>query len=267
MFIEARPEHFPMRRIVRYGLLFLLLLALVVSILFALFASNTKPAPWFSAVASGNAYDSLAQAASEMNGKPSDQNGGATNFVQANSRMFERVESALKLPFEIPLRMYSISNSPLRDLSAFKTLAHALRLKGMDAAQRGMNADAATNYINIIRLGQHVEHGPLIALLVGIAIEKMGLDALEQLAVKLTPEQRKNLAGQIESLDKQRLPFPEIITREYYFARQVTGNPIKLLIARFMSRAAIAKAEKKQERLSSDFHRAAKSNLPPKSEI
>jgi hypothetical protein len=246
----------------RFGVLLLLVFA--VAILLALVLQGSKPsAPWFDDVATGNGYDALVQAAAQMKGRPVDGKGDAAAFVKANERMFELVESALKLPFEIPLSMYSETSSPLADLSAFKTVALALRAKGKEAEERGASGDAGTAYADTIRLGQRVEHGPLIALLVGIAIEKIGLDAVEKLAPQLGPAKRKDLARQLESLEKQRLAFSEVELRERYFARRITGNPLRLIVGRWKVRPALEKATQKQQRLSADFQRVTKELLVP----
>jgi hypothetical protein len=236
-----------------------LVVLLVLGVLLTVFLAGRKPvAPWFSAVSSGNGYDALVQAAGQMNGQPSDETAEGSAFVKANERVFELVNAAIELPFEVPLTMYSVTNSLLTDLSSFKAIARALRARGKDAEERGANGEARTNYTSIIQLGQRIEHGPIIALLVGIAIEKIGLDALEKAAVGLTPAQRKEVADQIESFDRERLAFSEVALREEHFARQVTGNPIKLLVARFYIRPGLIKAEQKREKLSADFQHVAK---------
>jgi hypothetical protein len=258
--VVATAKTADMRRIFVFGLLILLVLAGAV-----LFIEGRKPAaPWFAAVSNGNAYDGLVQAATQMNGVPPDDNTEAATFVKANERMFERVHSALKLPFEVPLRMYSATNSTLPDLANFKMIARALRAKGAEAELRRATAEAAATYTEIIQLGQRVEHGPLIALLVGVAIEKIGLTAVEKVAPALTPAERKELADQIESLDRERLPFSEVIQRERFFARQITQNPIRLVIAAIESRPAMKKAAQKPEHLSADFQRVAKELASPK---
>jgi hypothetical protein len=244
-----------MKRVFAVGILVLLLAGVV---LVACLAAPKPVAPWFSVVSNGNGYEVLTQARGLMTGRISEDKAEAAAFVKANEQMFKLVGSALKLPFEVPSRMYSLTNSLLNDLSGFKAIALALRTRGQEAEQRGANGEAATNYTTIIQLGQQVEHGPMIALLLGIALEKIGLDALEKLAIGLTPEQRKEVAGKIESFDRERLAFSEVLRREEHYARQVAGNPLKLLLARFYIRSPLIKAEQRQQNLSSDFQRAAK---------
>ncbi len=243
-----------MKKIFAGGLVLLVVAMVIVGLL-----SRQRPvAPWFSAVSNGNAYDALVLAAGQMIGRLSDDKAEATQFVKANERMFEAISAALKLPFEVPAAMYSVTNSLMSDLSSFKPLALALRARGSEAEQRGANLEAVTNYATIIQLGQRVEHGPVIAMLVGIALEKIGLDALEKLAVGLAPKIRNEVAARIESFDRERLPFSEVALREQHYATQVAGNPLKLLVARFYIRSALVKAEQKHQVLSDDFQRAAK---------
>lgn len=243
-----------MKRIFAIGLLVLLAGVVVVGIL----AGRKPVAPWFSAVSNGNGYDVLVQAAGQMTGGLSEEKSEAAAFVKANERMFDTVSAALKLPCEVPLAMYSASNSILNDLSSFKGIALALRTRGKEAEQRGANSEAVTNYASIIQLGQRVEHGPLIALLVGVAIERIGLEAVKSVAPALTPEQRTKLAEQNESLDRERLAFSEVLRRENFYARQNTINPLKLIVARYYSRPALEKAELKQQQLSAEFQRVVK---------
>ena len=250
-----------MKSAFRFGSLFLLVVASGIFLSLLLKGSKAS-APWFAAVGSGNGYDALLQAAAQMNGRPDKDD--ATTFVKANDRMFELVESTLKLPFEMPLILYSETNSSLPDLTAFKTIALALRAKGEEAEKRGAGSDAGTAYTDVIRLGQRVEHGPVISLLVGIAIEKIGLAAMEKLAPRLSPSQRNELAHQLESIDRQRLAFSEVAIRERYFAGRITSNPVRLLVGRWQLRTAIKNTEQKHQQLSSDFQRLAKElRLPP----
>jgi len=252
-----------MRRVLVLGLL-LLLLGFVVALLLFTGGEKSLP-PWFASVSNGNGYDTLVQAAAEMKGRPADEKAEPAAFVKLNDRMFELVRSALKVPFEVPLSMYSATNSMLPDFASFKSIALALRVKGRAAEERGMGTDAAAAYLDVIQLGQRVEHGPLIALLVGTAIERIGLDSVEKVARTLTDAQRKDLADRIDSLDRERLPFSEVVLRERYFARHNTGNPVKLFIGRFQVRPALKKAEQKQQQLSSDFQRVTKElRLPAK---
>jgi hypothetical protein len=253
-----------MGRLLRFGLLPLFVVVLGIGIAFVFLHSAPKAAPWFSAVSAVNGYDALVQAAAEMNGRPPNETADPTAFVNANDHLFELVESALKLPFELPLSTYSLTNSALPELGRFKTVALALRAKGREAEIRGANAEAAAVFTEIIQMGQLVEHGPLIALLSGISIEKIGLDAIEKVASRLSAAQQQNLAEQLETLNKQRLAFAEVTLRERYFARRITGNPVKLLLAWYMGRNVIQTAHKKQERISSDIERVAKTlRLPP----
>jgi hypothetical protein len=162
------------------------LLLLGIAIVLVGFLAARKPAAWFSVVADFNGNDVLVQAAGQMQGRLSEDKAEAAEFVKANNRMFELVSAGLKLPFEVPSSMYSLTNSLLSDLAGFKAIGVALRARGKEAEERGANGEAVTNYTSIIQLGQRVEHGPLIALLVGIALEKIGLDALEKVAMELS---------------------------------------------------------------------------------
>src|SRR5262245_26476709 len=242
-----------MKRFLGAGVLLLLAFAIVVLVS----RGRESSAPWFAAVSTGNGYDALVHAAAQMNGKPPTEQARAAAFVKSNEQMFQLLAPALKMPFEVPSAMYSATNSVLTDLSSFKSIALALRAKGKEAHQRGAVGDAAAAYLDIIQLGQRIEHGPLIALLVGIAIEKIGIDALEEVTFQLTPAQRKDVAVQIESFDKHRLAFSQVDLRERYYARQITMNPVKLLVARVQARPAIKKAVQRQQQLSSDFKRVA----------
>lgn len=228
--------------------------------LFVIFGGMRAPsAPWFSAVTNTNGYDGLLRAAAIMVGNPPVQQTNAGLFVNANTRLFESVQSALELPFEAPLDTYSQTNPPLADLATFKTIALALRAKGWEAERRRADREALASYISIIRLGQNVEHGPLVALLVGMSIEKSGLEAIEKVTARLTPTEREELAEKIQSLDRQRLPFSEVMLRERYFAHRITRNPLRLVLGWFQSRTAFDKAEQKVRRLSSDFRQLSRS--------
>ena len=87
--------------------------------------------------------------------------------------------------------------------------------------------------------------GPLIFMLIGVSIERIGVEALEQLEPKLVNPARSQIASTLKELNEVRVPFEEVEWRERYLRRRASPTPIHSLIFTRHVRAAIEKGKQK----------------------
>ena len=113
------------------------------------------------------------------------------------------------------------------------------------AEQNGDYASAARSYVDIIRLGQTIQAGPLIFMLVGVSIERIGVEALTELEPNLGGETRSQIAGTLKQLNETRLPFERVEMRERYFIRRGSPTPIHYLLFTRHVRAAMDRGKQK----------------------
>ena len=255
MRFQSGIEHSGMKRLVAFTIA-AVLAAVAAFVALSLFATPSVPA-WFSAVSAGNGYDALLQAGEKIKGKPPEGKADVEAFVNENEGVIAEIRTGLKLPFEVPLASYSATNNLVGDYGRFKTIARTLQAGGKAAENREAFREAAGIYTEVIQLGQRAEHGPIIALLTGVVIERIGLEALEKIAPRLSQAERKQFAEQLESLNKERLPLSEIARRERFYMNRMGGNPIKLLVARIHLRKSMKTRMQREQQLSSDFTRVA----------
>jgi len=242
-----------MKRIVTWGVLVLLLGAFAVLPFAWPKGLHAPPIP------SPNGYTGLLNAVSQLKGvPPNGGDGDEASFVKDNQLAFQAVQAALKLQCELPLANYSQTNLPLNDLGRLKTLAVALRVKAAQDEKCDAWHEASEGYLDVIRLGQKVEHGPIISMLVGVAIERIGLSGLEKLAPRLPAGEQQQVRNELSALNTRRLPYDEVAMRESYFAHRNTSNPLQILVARYQSRKAMNKAKDKHAQISREFEKVSK---------
>jgi hypothetical protein len=111
---------------------------------------------------------------------------------------------------------------PARDLAAqfpelahFRDLARVLVAEGKLAEQEGRMGDAARSYLDCLRLGTMVPRGgPLIHGLVGLAIQSIGLHALEGAIDRLDAPTAAAAVREMTRLDEMNIPLAETLTEE-----------------------------------------------------
>jgi hypothetical protein len=179
------------------------------------------------------------------------------------------MRAALEKPFEAPEAAYDVQlmNGPLGNIGQFKTLAMAAKCEGIFAEQNGDWTAAARSYTDIIRLGQKVQAGTLIFMLIGVSIERIGVEALEKLEGNLTGTARGQIAATLKQLNEQRLPFGEVEWRERYLRRRGSPTPLHYVIFTRHVRAAIESGKAKHmqayqslESIASKLAQPARSN-------
>jgi hypothetical protein len=95
-------------------------------------------------------------------------------------------------------------NQPLPELATYRELARVLLTEGKLAEREGRPADAMRSYLDCLRLGVDVPRGgPLIHGLVGIAVQAIGLGAMQGVVDQLDARSATAAARQMAKLDAQ----------------------------------------------------------------
>jgi hypothetical protein len=106
--------------------------------------------------------------------------------VARNRRALQRMRQGFRYQFRNP-PVVSFSQ-PYPELAEYRDLARVLRAEGKLAEREGRTADAARSYLDILRLGTDIPRGgTLIHGLVGLAVQSLGLGALQELPDRLDP--------------------------------------------------------------------------------
>lgn len=201
----------------------------------------TTPAP---------AYETLVQASRALGDNRGDQGTNElAEYVEANAPAMKMVREALTQKFEAPMAAYDVATmgNIMPELGSFKSLALALRNEGVYRETQTNYSQAAETYVDVIRLGSKVESGTIIFALVGIAIERIGIDALERIEHEIQAPVRQQIAAKLREINSQRIPFAGIAERERVVLRRNAPTPIHVLILSRFNRAGISKAESKYE--------------------
>ena len=198
--------------------------------------------------AKSNAYDALMFAEKQLGDfSPDPDSGKLAQSVTNNAEALRVMRAALEKPFEAPEATYDnqLINAVLGNIGRFKTLALAAKCEGILAEQNGDFPSAARAYVDIIRLGQKIEAGPLIFMLIGVSVERIGVEALERIEPKLINPTRGEVAATLKQLNETRLPFGEIERRERYLRRRASPTAIHYIIFTRHVRAAMEKGNDK----------------------
>ena len=200
-------------------------------------AGNRTPA--FLTRIEPNGYEMFLRAAAALNeGAPAGMTNKFASLVTMNEEALWLWRKALEHPTETPVQRYDFASSPnqmqtfMDELGQFKKLAMAVKAAGVRAESGQKFDQAAEYYLDLIRMGLAIEHGPQISFLTGLAIERIGLDALGSLTGKLSAEQKAGVSAKLNELNKKRIPYEEIVKRENYLLRRNAPTPIHSLVMR-----------------------------------
>jgi hypothetical protein len=141
--------------------------------------------------------------------------------VAANREAIDRARRGLDKAFQVPVvyHMDYIMNVLSRDVGSIRGgLARGLSAEGRLAVFQGRIDDAVRSDIDLIRLGAALSRRvPMIAYMMGIAVEGTGLRHLRDIREKLSPEQSRRVIGLLESGDGNRVRAAEVATCETQF--------------------------------------------------
>ena len=230
-----------------------LIIGVIVALVLAglvMWSASRNAAPAFLAGLSQNGYDDFVKAGNSLSILPT-ANKVPKDSVHTNPRMLEIFRAGLKKKFEAPAetyRMETMASRVMPNMALLKQLAQAVKAEGENLEDQGRFGEAAWIYVELIEYGQKVQAGPVIFCLVGLALEDMGLKALQGIETKLKDLERAQVVSRLEQLAAERISFEDVIKRERYFGRRNSLTPFHYLIALRMSRPAMDNARAKHDR-------------------
>jgi hypothetical protein len=167
-----------------------------------------------------NGYELLLEAASRVRGPKPSQVTNVPVYLQLNSEALQLMREALKRRAELPAKFYTGANSPMADLQAIRGLVETAKLQAIQYQQDAQWDSAGDVYLDIVRLSHRVQRGTMVCVLIGIAIEKQGLDGLNELSSHLTAQKKQALARELAQLGKSAVTLNDVRERELYFVQQ-----------------------------------------------
>lgn len=224
------------------------LLTLLLIVALGQWSQTKRGTPPFLEGITPNAYDEFIRSIQMLQGTP--QEGNPAEFVKTNEPALAAFRRGMKQKFEAPIETYNqqtLAATVMPNLAGLKALGLAVKAEGNAAQEEKDFTRAASIYLELMEYGQKIQHGPVIFLLVGLAVENQGFFGLQTLETKLAENEKKEVAARLEQLAAERITFEEVLTRERYFARRASPTPLHYLIGVRQSRAALEKSRSKHE--------------------
>jgi hypothetical protein len=125
----------------------------------------------------------------------------------------------------VPLK-YSLSYSSnhMAKLAGCKQVVRAFIVEGKLAERENRHRDAALSYLDAIRFGHECcRGGVLIDMLVGIACQSIGCQALQEVAGQLKAADLKEAAQQLEVINSKAASAEEVANQERAWSRRAFG--------------------------------------------
>ena len=210
--------------------------AVVIGLGVLMYQYRNPARPDFLKVEGPNGYELLLEAAGKLQVDPREVTNNFGAFVEAHEGMFADLAEGLKHPAEAPERAYEPGSMIYKELIPLRKLGNALVVKANLAREESRWGDAAEVYLEGIRLGQKLEHGPLIYLMLGSAIELMNVEKLSKIVPRLNAEELGRFAGEVSKMNEERVLFGEVCRRERYFVQLNAKNLFEHLRYRFLGK-------------------------------
>jgi hypothetical protein len=213
------------------------------------------------------AYESLLRASARLgDNSPNPNTNRLASYVESNAEALKTLRAALTQRFEAPAAAYD-QRTLDRVLSEFpvKALALTLRTEGRAAELNGKIVDAARSYVDIIHLGTKVASGPVIFSMIGLGIERLGIEALQELEPRLPSPARNEIAAKLRTINDDRINFTVVEERERHFRQQNSPSPLHFMFFSRQLRQGVESARHKHELSGQAVDAlASKLDLPPK---
>ena len=204
--------------------------AVVIAIVGLLIFLELQPLPPIQPLPNPNGYDDLVKA-----GEMASTN--SWNYMEMNETQLRETVAANVEALSLAragltnkchvTTQFSLTylNNHLNELACLKRLAQAFVPEGRLAEVENRPADAAKTYLDVIRLGNESPRGGVIIdQLVGTAIEAIGTSHLQKLVDKLNSKSCRDAATTLETLDRQRQTWAEVMQQERAWSyRSYTG--------------------------------------------
>ena len=167
-----------------------------------------------------NGYDQLVIAGSMLNGDAhayeTMSEADLAGLVATNANALALGRSALTNECRVPVQ-YSIADlaSSLTNEEAIKNLAQTMAAEGRLAESQNRPAEAALAYLDLVHLGMEAGRGGvMIDAVLGMAIEAVGRQGLENSANRLDATFCRTIASKLESLDSHRESWEDVLEQE-----------------------------------------------------
>ena len=202
-----------------------------------------------------NGYDDLVEAGAAVPGSVDEfqtlDQAGLRDLVSTNAESLRRLRLGLARQCLMPM---GSTDSALTNVAGWtyqlfcmKRSAQLLAAEGRLREIENRPADAARSYTDAMRLGNEMSRGGvLITRLIGIACEAIGCRALARVMPKLSREDARIAAAELERLDAGRVTWAEVRQNELYFCSRQNArrfNPIAWATDWWQDRQILERAE------------------------
>jgi hypothetical protein len=176
-----------------------------------------------------NGYTDLLKAGQMLSAEPSTPDDLSTNdlrsIVDRNADALQLARTGLHRECRVPLG-YSMNyvSGHLADLGLFKRLARAFIAEGNLAQRENRNSQAAASYLDAIRLGQQCSRGGVIIdMLVGVACQALGCQAMQGVLNQLQAPDCRAAIRQLEEMDSKAESATDVVNQEHRWSRRTFG--------------------------------------------
>ena len=142
----------------------------------------------------------------------------AVEFIASNPKVFQEFARVAQLHFEPPERQYEQYRME-NDILPLSRLSRAWLIREQQLEKERQFAAAADACVTNLIYCLNIERGPLINLLIGIALEQPTVHYLNQLIPKLSTNDLARLVPRLRKLNRSRIDFEEVARRERYFGK------------------------------------------------
>ncbi|HUA39204.1 MAG TPA: hypothetical protein VMA35_12505 [Candidatus Sulfopaludibacter sp.] len=211
-----------------------------------LFFWEAEPLPPVPPLPNPNGYDDLVKAGEMIKGDVGnyDEMGQAEllAMTQTNSGALQLARTGLQKASRVPSRFsQDYMESHISDVTALKRLAQAWGIEGRLAALENHPEDAAKSYLEIIHLGNESAYGGvLVDAMIGIAMESLGAEHLQELVDQLDARSCRETAARLDVLDSQRQTWDQVRQQERDWSRR-TFRGTRYELVRLMERSVTEK--------------------------
>lgn len=225
------------RRLVKFCIVFVLLLLMACPAYFLVRVLNPTPFPQVT-LPDPNGYDDLAAAGEMINsGSPilnTSVEPQSTDELAAEIAKFSSTYDRIRLGLSRPCQATDFAHAansveswqtlPLPEIQSLRAAARALMREAELAQQQGRFRDAADISIENMRLGHATARGGLLVdYLVGIAIEGIGQSTLYPAITNLDADSCRDLTAAIEQVDQSREPLADVSARDRIWSEHACG--------------------------------------------
>jgi hypothetical protein len=174
-------------------------------------------------------------------------------LFEENSNALQVARTGLQMQSRIPIQFSeSYMTIHMNELPDLKRLAQAFDAEGKLAEMENRPADAAKSYLDIIHLANESSRGGiLIDELVGIAIESIGRNGLQNISAQLDAKTCRESAATLEMLDAQKQTWNDVMQQENAWSHNVFPG-IRTEISRIINHTSSKKLFQSGEKISKE---------------